>query len=248
MRAARYLIPFAVVAALVAGCDSKSGNGGTGTPTTTPAPALTDNGVAALAPSEILSKAVAALQAASSVHIKGDVTNDGQKIGFDLTLTKTKDGVGTLTMSGQTVQLTKIGTDVYMKADAAFWKQFAGDQGDLIATLLQGKYLKTSTSDTEFGSMASFFDFAEAIDLKGGEATKGETKSINGINAISLKESGSTSPSTLWIATQGEPYPLRLEGPPGEGAIDFTDYNKPVTIPTPPADQVLDVSKLKQGN
>jgi hypothetical protein len=26
--------------------------------------------------------------------------------------------------------------------------------------------------------------------------------------------------------------------------LDFTDYNKPVVIATPPADQVIDVSKL----
>lgn len=245
MRTARYLIPFAVVVALVAGCASKSGNAGPGTPTTTPTPTLTDNGVAALPASDILTKAMAALRAASSVHIKGEVTDEGKPIGLDLAVTDKKDGVGTLTMAGQSVELTKIGTDVYMKADAGFWKQFAGAQGDVIATLLQGKYLKASATDAEFRSLAVFFDLVAAIDLKG-EATKGETKTINGITAIALTQKDSTSAGTLWVATQGEPYPLRLEGPKGEGAIDFTDYGKPVDIKTPPADQVIDVAKLKQ--
>jgi predicted small secreted protein len=244
MRAARYLIPLAVVAALVAGCNSKSGNGGTVTPTT-PA-VLADNGIASLPVQQILEKALAALKAAKSVHIKGDIKTGDGLISIDLTLTDTKDGVGTMSMSGQTVQLTKVGTDVYMKADAGFWKQFAGDQGGVIATLLAGKYLKASTTDAQFGSMASFFDFAESLDMQG-EGTVGETKAINGINAVSVKEKSAESPGTLWIATQGEPYPLRLEGPPGEGQIDFTDYNKPVDIKAPPADQVIDVAKLK-GN
>ena len=244
MRAARYLIPLAIVAALVAGCDSK-GKGGTVTPTT-PAVVLSDNGIAAMSAQQILDKAMTALKTAKSVHIKGDIKTDEGLISLDLTLTDKKDGVGSMAMGGQKVELTRIGTDIYMKADAGFWKQFAGDQGGVIATLLAGKYLKATTSDGEFGSLASFFDFAEGIELDG-EATKGETKAINGINAIAVKESGGTSPGTVWIATQGEPYPLRLEGPPGEGAIDFTDYNKPVDIKAPPADQVIDVSKLK-GN
>jgi len=244
MRAARYLIPLAIVAALVAGCDSK-GKGGTVTPTT-PAVVLSDNGIAAMSAQQILDKAMTALKTAKSVHIKGDIKTDEGLISLDLTLTDKKDGVGSMSMAGQKVELTKIGTDIYMKADAEFWKQFAGDQGGVIATLLAGKYLKATTSDGEFGSMASFFDFTESLELDG-EATKGETKAINGINAISVKEAGGTSPGTVWIATQGEPFPLRLEGPPGEGAIDFTDYNKPVDIKAPPADQVIDVSKLK-GN
>ena len=153
MRAARYVIPFAIVAALVAGCDSK-GKGGTVTPTT-PAAVLTDNGVAAMTAQQILEKAMTALKAAKSVHIKGDIKTDDGVISLDLTLTDTKDGVGTMSMAGQKVELTKIGTDIYMKADAEFWKQFAGDQGGVIATLLAGKYLKATTSDGEFGSMGA---------------------------------------------------------------------------------------------
>jgi hypothetical protein len=45
------------------------------------------------------------------------------------------------------------------------------------------------------------------------------------------------------VDTQGEPFPLRLEC--GHGAtLDFTEYNMRVVIMTPPADQVIDLSKL----
>src|SRR5262245_41620594 len=115
MRAARYLIPLAIVAALVAGCDSK-GNGGTVTPTT-PA-VLSDNGIAAMSEQQIIEKALAALKAAKSVHIKGDIKTDDGVISLDLTLTDKKDGTGSMSMAGQKVELTKIGTDIYMKADA----------------------------------------------------------------------------------------------------------------------------------
>jgi hypothetical protein len=245
MRATRHLIPFAIVAALVSGCGSQGGNAGT--PTATPTPTPSDNGIAALPAADILTKAVTALKGASSVHINGQITTGGKTIGLDLKVTDKNLGVGTLTMDGQTVELTRTGTNVYMKADAAFWKQFAGDKGDVIATLLQGKYLKASTTDATYGQLAGFFDLVDQMDLTG-EATKGETKTINGTPAISLVEKGGDSPGTLWVATQGEPYPLRLEGPTGEGAIDFTEYNQPVDIRTPPADQVIDVSKLRPSS
>jgi hypothetical protein len=247
MRAVRKIALLVTVVALLGACTTTTG--GTGTATTTPTtPAPTDNGIAALPVADILTKTTTALKGASSVHIKGQINTGSENIGVDLTVNLARDGVGSLTINGQNLQVTKLGTQVYFKADAGFWEQnIPGAQGQAAATLLAGKYLSAPTTDPKFGSFASFFALVDQFDFatgaKSATATKGQTQTINGTPAIALVESGSDG-GTLWVATQGDPFPVRLEGPPGQGSLDFTDYNKPLVISTPPADQTIDVTKL----
>jgi hypothetical protein len=97
-------------------------------------------------------------------------------------------------------------------------------------------------------------DFAELVgftDLKknvaelltpDGEITKGERATVHGIEAIALN---SSKGGTLYIALQGDPYPVHAISSADEtGSLDFLDYGVPVTVTAPPADQVVDISKL----
>ncbi|MET8234123.1 hypothetical protein ABZS77_25960 [Micromonospora sp. NPDC005298] len=67
-----------VAAALLAGCGGGDGDGAQ--PEST-APA--DNGVAALAPDEVLQRATTAVRNAKSYHLVGDVDDDGKKMTLD---------------------------------------------------------------------------------------------------------------------------------------------------------------------
>jgi hypothetical protein len=77
------------------------------------------------------------------------------------------------------------------------------------------------------------------------KVTKGEKKAIRGMETIAIVDPGKDG-GTMYIATRGEPYPLRLTSntPSEPGAIDFLDYGAPVSLHAPPADQVVDTSKL----
>ena len=69
---------------------------------------------------------------------------------------------------------------------------------------------------------------------------------MNGVPSVGLVSSGKDG-GTLWVATTGEPHPVRIEpsAQSGErGALDFTGYGESVTVEPPPADLVVDVSKL----
>jgi hypothetical protein len=69
---------------------------------------------------------------------------------------------------------------------------------------------------------------------------KGDETTVNGTSAIAL-----TDPSkdgTLYVATEGEPFPLKVEGEGDAGAINFTDWNDAFDIETP--EDALDVSTL----
>jgi len=232
----------AAVMALGAGCaGSDSVISGSGKPSPEPA----DNGVSQLSARQILSRSQAALKKASSVHLKGRVVSDGESFDIDLRMSD-RAGGGTMTQGGQTLQLLRIGRTVYIKADADFWRTQTGNAA--AAQLLQGKYLKGTTSDPSVASMAAFTDadkFVAQLLSPQRNVTKGAKKAIRGREAVALIEPGKDG-GTMYIATRGEPYPLRLTSntPSEPGAIDFLDYGASVSFEAPPADQVVDTSKL----
>jgi hypothetical protein len=239
MRARLVLVPIVVAVALVAGCDK---SGPDPAASASPSAAPSDNGVALLPAGEILSKALAAASSAESFHVKGDLKIDGDTLGIDLVVSG-RNGKGSITAEGHTVELIKVSDEVYFKAGEGFWNMVAGDnQQPAIAALLKDRWVKVP-ADEGFAEMANLFD-PDNLLPSAGPATKGETKTINGISAIGLTDSTDTGEAVIYVATQGEPYPLRLEGPPGEGAIDFTDWNAPVEITAPPAAEVLDMSQI----
>jgi hypothetical protein len=232
----------AAVLALGAGCaESDSGSSGA----TPPSPTPTDNGVANLPASQIMSRAQAALKKASSVHLKGKMASEGEQFTIDLRMSD-KGGTGTMTQAGQTLQLLRIGTTVYIRADEDFWRTQTGS--DAAAELLKGKYLKGTTSDPKVASLALFTDadkFVAELFSPKRTVTKGAKKTVRGVEAISLISPGKDG-GTLYVATRGEPYPLQIASNTQSepGLIDFLDYGAPVKLTAPPADQVVDTSKL----
>lgn len=60
------------------------------------------------------------------------------------------------------------------------------------------------------------------------------------------RRSGKDS-GTLYVATTGKPYPLQLlstASAADTGILDFFDYDTPLDLAPPPADLVVDTSKL----
>jgi hypothetical protein len=62
---------------------------------------------------------------------------------------------------------------------------------------------------------------------------------VNGRPAWQMRASDG---STVYVAAQGPPYPLRLTK--GPSRIDFTQWNSVTIPPPPPASQVVDLSQL----
>jgi hypothetical protein len=234
MRARLVLVLAALgAAALVAGCATQ---GSGSTPSSTPSPTVADNGVAALAANEILERAKTALGNAKSVHIKGSATEDGEKMEFDFKISG-EDVAASITGQGLTVEIIRVGPDAYMKADALF-ETLLGGQPQVL-NLIKGKYLKIDATDERFKQFTELADPEEILKPEG-TVTKGQPKTINGTPAIGLVDD--KDKSTLYIATVGEPLPLRVEDEAGNG-LDFL-YDEAVTIAAPPADKVVDASTL----
>ncbi|MEK8110175.1 hypothetical protein NKG94_49395 [Micromonospora sp. M12] len=77
--------------------------------------------------------------------------------------------------------------------------------------------------------------------------TKGEAREIDGVKTVGLVDGDKDG--TLFIATTGEPYPVRMEGgADSPGQITFSDFGATFDeLKAPPANQVIDFDQLKRA-
>jgi hypothetical protein len=196
-----------------------------------------------LSADEILEKARQAVSEAKSVRVSGDtVEDDGTKLGIDYQISQTGT-TGTVTVEGATFEILVTGEDFLMKGDKEAWTTITGEAG--AGEVFAGRWVKVPTDDEDFEDLEGLADwglFVEKIFTPDGSFSKGETKQIDGVEVIGLVDDGKDG-GTLWIPVHDEPLPV--QGIDEDGlTIEFRDWGKPVTIQTPPADEVIDLAKL----
>jgi hypothetical protein len=229
VRYARFMAPVALTAALLAGC------GITGTPSSNPAPATST------APSakEIVEKSAEALDKAGSFRMKGDVVDSGDKMTIDVKV-QGSDSFAVIAMgdSGSITVLNVAGT-AYFQATEVFWNKTGGVDSKTYNSVFKDKWVKPKAGDTDMQKFSEFANAKTFLDPAGAKSlTVGEKTTINGKSALTLKDSASSG-DVLYVAAEGEPYPLRAEGA-AVGKIDFSEFGaKFDEIKAPPADKVL---------
>ncbi|MGW3815151.1 hypothetical protein [Streptomyces sp. NPDC005046] len=210
---------------------------------------------AGLSGGEIADRAVKATTGATSLRMKGDVPDDedGGTIRIDMALDKKGECAGTMNMKGQgKADLIKTGDTVYMKYDEAFLRaQSGGDskaETDGVVDMLAGKWTKMSATGSDAKDIAGFCDLdsvlADAEDVNS-DATRGKTTTVDGTPAIVLHEKDGKDRYTLYVATKGKPYLLRVDSTSAKdpGTITFSEYDKPVAADKP-AGKILDLDEL----
>lgn len=225
---------------------------GSGTPNAAGAPSqsTTKSGSALATKSadEILSAATAAFAGAKSVHVKGTFVDSGSTISMSMFM-GTAGGRGKIRAPLQkgkppvTISILSTNGKVYLKSPQ-LWRQTGGAS---MANLIGDRWALVPKQNS-----ADFKDLEQTTDIKkfGDEVfktddtvTKGKTTVIDGTPAIGLNDSD----ATLYIATTGTPYPLKMvpkkPKKPGE-ELAFLDYNAPLNL-QPPANPV-DLSRLGQ--
>ena len=249
MRPSQLLASLATTAILVAGCGSATDPAEV---TTATSRALAPNGVEKLSATGIVAKARKAAVRASAVRIKGDVTDGGQRIRFDMHLLADRGGTGTLTLQSGSLRITRIGQRVYMKGNAAFWTATTGSAA--AAELFADRWLKGSPSQPGMAGLIRFTDLDAMMtdlfkDVPDEGLRKGREGQTDGRRAITVTMEGPDG-GALSVALDGRPYPLRIQSQPGAkepGTVEFLDYDERVTLTAPPAAQTIDMSELKSG-
>jgi len=215
--------------------------------------------LAGLSPEEIADRAQEALTSATSVRMKslGDPQVTG--MGFDLHMDQNGSCAGSVTAGGQgTVEImVREDDEVWMRPDTQFWQsQLAiGDSSAL--NMIDGLFLYGHTSDPEMSQMAGVCSLAAMQQEVGADNGPnadleiGSETEYNGVPVVSLTgPDGEGGEATMLIAAEGEPYPLLLRTTENgvENEIELSDYNEPVQIQEPAANEVLNIADFREGN
>lgn len=175
-----------------------------------------DNGVAAKPASVIAREALAALKDARAVRLKGRMRSGGQMIQINLRSARTTfTGTvrGPLAGGMRTFEIRQVNRKVYAR---------------------YGQTWKLAGSSRQAAAHGLFFTTIGFADLMkpSGRVVKGEPAKVGGVPAISVRYSG----SRLYVATTGNPYPLRFGSVKDRrDAVDFTEYDKPFKVTAPTA-------------
>jgi hypothetical protein len=135
-----------------------------------------------------------------------------------------------------------VGDTAYISGSPAFYRSLGGSAA---AELFQGKWLKASATSGDFASFGTLGNMRKLIDstlTSEGALVKGATTVVNGQSAIAITDS--SKDGTLYVATSGKPYPVRLsKGGSESGKITFDEWNQPVAIAAP--SNSIDLAELK---
>ncbi|WP_033824000.1 hypothetical protein [Kitasatospora sp. MBT63] len=209
-----------------------------------------------LTAAEIEKQSQDAMASLSSVRISGNMVAAGKKMTLDLATDTKGNCQGTIGVVGMG-QIEIIHTDgtSYLRPDAAFWKTIAAGKGDahagdVAAEMFKGRYLTGAKDDPSLAGLAAMCDIVKSMtDNKDtdDDAVKGAAATVNGhstFTVVSTDDDGSTN--TGYVATDGKPYLVKIAHYGAEpGEMNFTDFDKPLTVQAPPADNVIDYTQFK---
>ena len=231
MRVRTLLLPLVASAALLAGCNVLN-------PGPTPSPSPAGNGVEQLAAAEILGAAQKSLKDAESVGMSGTYTVLGVKADVDLVFVG-DDMQGTANVYGVGVEVVKIRSAAYVRAAIDLFAAFLPPEQAQKLTDLTDKWFKVDLAliSTLVPIPMSSDDLLDLL-KPDGDLTRGEPTIVNGEKAIVITDADG---GQLFVATEGEPYPLKIVSENLE--LEF-EYDEAVEIEEPPADDVVDLAEL----
>ncbi|MFD4317985.1 hypothetical protein [Streptomyces sp. NPDC058548] len=224
--------------------------------------APTPDPFAGLTADEIGDKAVAATQSATSLRMTGRVVSEGQPLDIDFAVNDQDECTGVMKIGGGTAELRKVDKITYLKGDEAFWRVSMASQGmpeaqiDATIELVKGRWLKITPGQAGSADLSSVCNLKSLLaDLDEDEAerrglTRGPDAEVDDTPVATLvkkKDGGETT--TVSVSQEGKPYILKMvkAGSEEPGAILLSDYDKPVRVVVPPADETVDLSKLDGG-
>lgn len=197
---------------------------------------------------QIANKALKATKSASSLTMDLDGKVDGDDMTFRMSLDKKGDCTGRFRTPDGGIQLLKAGDTAYLKFDDAYWKS-QGKDGAAAKSLIGGRWMKTKATGADAKDLVSSCSLAEVLAGFEGDDTaakKGAVTTVDGTPAITLTESEGAEHYTIYVATKGKPYILKLvtKGGKEPGTVTLSGYNEPVAAKAPAAKDTVDLDKL----
>ncbi|MCM3302626.1 hypothetical protein M4D73_31130 [Streptomyces pseudogriseolus] len=203
------------------------------------------NGVGRLPADQIQTKAQKAAASVGTVRLHGSVQAGGRSYTLDMRL-KRQGGIGSVSTEGQTFRLLRVGQELYLRADAAFWGQSGdGESDSKAADKLASKYVKVPKGDPSYTKFIGFTDknvlLSGLLTLHGELSTDGHHEQ-DGVRTVRVAGDDGAG-GTLDVSLEGTPYPLRLVRAGEAGTLTFSSWGADFPLEKPAKDDTLDYGK-----
>ncbi|MEU6983259.1 hypothetical protein ABZ946_07515 [Streptomyces sp. NPDC046324] len=215
-----------------------------------------------LTPDAIADRAVKATQSATSLRMEGRVVSEGQPLDLDIALDDENNCTGLMKVDGGTGELRQADRITYLKGDEKFWRVSMTSQGvpppqiDATIELVEGRWIKFTPGQPGGSDLSGVCDLDAVLDDLGENKedrkgmTRGPDAEVEGVPVATLvkkKPGGRTT--TVSAAQEGKPYILKIVKTGGEepSTLLLSDYDKPVKVVVPPANETVDIAKLDPG-
>jgi hypothetical protein len=198
--------------------------------------ATKDNGITAMAPSQIVQQVEHAMDAQQTVHIAGDVQSaGGPSVHLDVVDGQSRGG-GTIAIDGSPLDVIVDGGTFFVKGDAGAWTKLTGSTTQ--SQVLAGKWLKTDTGNPDFAPLAGLLTIPRLVTAlgRGPIPTKGSVTKEDGVAVLTL----TTTDGTSYVATTGRPLLISSHGnggSGGSGTLTYDQYNT-AALPADPSGAV----------
>jgi hypothetical protein len=191
--------------ALVAGCDAL--------PSPDPhsvSPTVLDNGIAMRSATEMFNEATTALENEGAFRVSGTTLVEGEviKVTYDYSGENRQVRLENwhVRLEGErfNFEFIKLGDVVYFRAPDEMIAHIGGPSN--------GKFVKVNATDPNLDGFADMTDWKKSLLPPEGTYVKGQRTTVNGRPAIALVHDA----GTVYVATVGEPLPLRIEAKTGD--------------------------------
>ncbi|MFC8231236.1 hypothetical protein [Streptomyces sp. NPDC057287] len=200
------------------------------------------NGVGKLTADQIDKKARAAADAAEAVRLTGKLVSKGGTYTLDMQLSG-EGGTGSVTSKQNTFALLRIGDELFLKADAGFWKdEKADDESDQAADTLEGKFVKVPEDDPTYQQLRGFTEKKTLLDgmlTLHGKINKSDRDTVGGVPTVQIM-GGEGEGGALDVSLKGTPYPLRVARGGGGGTVTLAHWGESFPLEAPSDDDTVD--------
>jgi hypothetical protein len=232
--------PVKVLTAGVAGCAAiviaACGGGGSTSSSVSP-PAREPSSTA------LLTAMQSSVRQASSVHVAGNLSNNGTPISVDLDLHRNGDVSGTVSQNAAPFQVVGLGNLTYIKATRTFLQEVKAPTS--ACAVVCGKWLQLTTA--EAGQLTGDLSMNSlTAPLTSGQVpalTEAGKVTVHGQSAWVLRASDG---SRLDVSTTNQHYPLAAStGGSTHEVVTYSQWNAAPKPVAPPANEVLNLNNLR---
>lgn len=231
----RYARAAAIAAAAAACCLAAAGCGSSGS----------SDPLSGMSAKQVATKAIADLKSAPSFTIAGSGPDDGQTVSINLGFKGGKDCTGTVGEGSEgSLALVVIGSTVYLKPDATFWKAVAGSEGATMSKQLAGKYIEAPASNSNVSSLAGICNVDTLTSQMNipTDVAKGALTTVSGQQALTLTDKAKDA--TMYVSDTASPRILKVVSKQSGNSGQFTiTYGVPATITAPTASETVNGSQ-----